>query len=145
MREDSKVVFSSSSDEYSTPEDLFKSLDSEFHFTLDPCATDNNRKCERYFTKDQNGLNQNWGGERVFCNPPYSKISDWVRKCYEESIKDGTLVVMLIPSRTDTKYFHDYILHRSEIRFIKGRLTFGEEKYHAPFPSMIVIFRAARM
>lgn len=81
----------------------------------------------------------------MFCNPPYSEIAEWVRKCYEESLKAGTLVVMLIPARTDTKYFHDYILHRSEIRFIKGRLKFGTEKYNAPFPSMIVIFRAAKM
>lgn len=81
----------------------------------------------------------------MFCNPPYSKIAEWVRKCYEESLKAGTLVVMLIPARTDTKYFHDYILHRSEIRFIKGRIKFGSEKNSAPFPSMIVIFRAAKM
>lgn len=83
------------------------------------------------------------GGERVFCNPPYSKIKDWVKKCYEESLKPGTLVAMLIPARTDTKWFHDYILHRSEVRFIKGRLKFGNSKNSAPFPSMIVIFRAA--
>ena len=83
------------------------------------------------------------GGYRVFCNPPYSNIAEWVKKCYEESKKDGTLVVMLIPARTDTKYFHDYILHRAEVRFIKGRLKFGDSKNSAPFPSMIVIFRAA--
>ena len=85
------------------------------------------------------------GGELVFCNPPYSQIAKWVQKCYEESIKPGTVVVLLIPARTDTKYFHDYILHRSEIRFIKGRLKFGGGKYNAPFPSMVVIFRAAGM
>ena len=68
-----------------------------------------------------------------------------MKKCYEESLKPGTVVVMLIPARTDTKYFHDYILHRSEIRFIKGRLRFGDSKMNAPFPSMVVIFRAAGM
>ena len=83
------------------------------------------------------------GGWRVFCNPPYSNISEWVRKCYYESQKDGTLVVMLIPARTDTRYFHDYILNRSEVRFIKGRLKFGDSKHNAPFPSMVVIFRSA--
>ncbi len=142
---DSKAMFTSNSDEYSTPDALFESLNEEFDFTLDPCATIENHKCLAYYTRAENGLNQNWGGERVFCNPPYSKIAEWVRKCYEESLKPGTLVVMLIPSRTDTKYFHDYILHRSEIRFIKGRLKFGTEKFNAPFPSMIVIFRAAKM
>jgi site-specific DNA-methyltransferase (adenine-specific) len=83
------------------------------------------------------------GGQRVFCNPPYSKIGDWVKKCYEEAIKPETLVVMLIPARTDTRYFHDYIIHRSEVRFVKGRLKFGDSKNAAPFPSMVVIFRAA--
>jgi site-specific DNA-methyltransferase (adenine-specific) len=81
----------------------------------------------------------------VFCNPPYSKIADWVRKSYEETRKSGTVVALLIPSRTDTRYFHDYIYNRSEIRFIKGRLRFGESKNSAPFPSMVVIFRSAGM
>ena len=82
------------------------------------------------------------GGERVFCNPPYSQIAKWVAKAYYEGCKDNTLVALLIPARTDTKYFHNYILHRSEIRFIKGRIQFdGETKDNAPFPSMLVIFR----
>lgn len=82
------------------------------------------------------------GGYRVFCNPPYSNIAAWVKKAYREATKDNTLVVLLIPARTDTKYFQEYIYHRSEIRFIKGRLKFGESKNSAPFPSMVVIFRA---
>ena len=82
------------------------------------------------------------GGNRVFCNPPYSNIAAWVKKAYKEATKDNTLVVLLIPARTDTRYFQEYIYHRSEIRFIKGRLKFGESKNSAPFPSMIVIFRA---
>ena len=86
------------------------------------------------------------GGQRVFVNPPYgTEISKWVEKSYREGIKDNTLVVMLIPARTDTKYFHDFILHRSEIRFVKGRLKFGEGKNSAPFPSMLVIFRGAKL
>lgn len=82
------------------------------------------------------------GGCRCFCNPPYSQIGDWVKKAYFESFTPGTLIVLLIPARTDTKYFHEYILNRSEIRFIKGRLKFGSAKNSAPFPSMIVIYRA---
>ena len=140
-----RVMFSSNSDEWSTPQDVFDILDQEFRFTLDPCASESNHKCERYFTKDDDGLSMDWGGERVFCNPPYSKIADWVRKSYEETRKSGTVVALLIPSRTDTRYFHDYIYNRSEIRFIKGRLRFGESKNSAPFPSMVVIFRSAGM
>ena len=83
------------------------------------------------------------GGYRVFCNPPYGRtIGLWVKKAYEESQKSNTLVVLLLPARTDTKYFHDYILYRSEIRFLPGRLKFGNSKNSAPFPSMLVIFRA---
>lgn len=78
----------------------------------------------------------------MFCNPPYSNIRSWVEKSYRESLKPGTTVVMLIPSRTDTRWFHSFIYHRAEIRFIKGRLKFGDSKNSAPFPSMIVIFRA---
>lgn len=86
------------------------------------------------------------GGHRVFCNPPYGHaISAWVEKAFREGTKDGTLVVLLIPARTDTKYFHDYILYRSEIRFVPGRLKFGNSRQSAPFPSMIVIFRGAGM
>jgi len=81
----------------------------------------------------------------VFVNPPYSNISEWVAKCYEEGRKENTLVVMLIPSRTDTKYFHDYILNRAEIRFVKGRLKFGSSKNSAPFPSMLVIYYGAKV
>lgn len=137
------IPLTSNSDEWSTPQEIFDSLDQEFHFTLDPCATDANHKAPVYFTREQNGLDVSWGGHRVFCNPPYSQISRWVEKAYYEGCKDNTVVVLLIPSRTDTQYFHNYILHRSEIRFIQGRIKFGEAKYNAPFPSMIVIFRGA--
>lgn len=141
-----KVMYSSKTDQWSTPQDLFDELNDEFDFNLDPCADEENHKCEKYFTKEQNGLLQDWEGHRVFCNPPYGKnISEWVRKCYEEGRKEQTLVVLLIPARTDTKYFHDYIQHRAEIRFIKGRLKFGNAASSAPFPSMIVIFRGPKI
>ena len=141
-----KGTFLSNTELWGTPEDLFNELNNEFHFTLDPCALPYNAKCDKYFTPDDDGLSQDWGGYNVFCNPPYGrKIKYWVKKCYEESRKDNTNVVMLIPSRTDTTYFHDYIYHKSkEIRFIRGRLKFvdkdGNGNNPAPFPSMIVVF-----
>lgn len=135
-------LFSSTTDQWATPQDFFDKLDAEFHFSLDPCASEENAKCKKYFTEEDNGLIQNWGGQRVFCNPPYGReISKWVRKCSEESKKPDTLCVMLIPARTDTSYFHDYIYHKAEIRFIRGRLKFGDSNQGAPFPSMVVIFR----
>ena len=137
-----KALFSSNSDEWATPVKIFNELNNEFNFNLDVCATDDNHKVERYFTQAENGLIQSWGGCRVFCNPPYSNISEWVKKAYYESYKPDTLIVLLIPARTDTKYFQEYIYHRAEIRFIKGRLKFGDSKISAPFPSMIVIYRA---
>ena len=140
-----EVMFSRKSDLWSTPQETFDALDREFNFTLDAAADETNHKCERFFSADEDGLKMDWGGQRVFCNPPYSNIKEWVKKCYEEALKPNTIVVLLIPARTDTRYFHDYIIHRSEIRFIKGRLRFGEAKAGAPFPSMIVIFRAAGM
>lgn len=138
-----EAIYASNSDEWETPDTIYQSLDNEFHFTLDPCATDQNHKCEQYYTQSENGLLQNWGGNRVFCNPPYSHVAAWVEKAYREAMQDNTIVVLLIPSRTDTKYFHNFIYHRAEIRYIKGRLKFGDAVYNAPFPSMIVIFRGA--
>ena len=134
-------MFSSKTDLWSTPNDFFDKLNDEFHFTLDPCSTHENAKCYKHFTEEENGLLQDWGNEVVFCNPPYGRqIKYWVKKAYEESQKDNTKVVMLIPARTDTIYFHEYIYHKAEIRFIKGRLKFGDAKNSAPFPSMVVIF-----
>lgn len=136
------IMFSSKTDLWETPQSFYDELDKEFQFTLDPCATPENAKCKMFFTKEMNGLTQNWGGNRVFCNPPYGKeIGKWVKKAYEESKKSNTTVVMLIPARTDTAYFHDYIYHQAkEIRFVKGRLKFGQSKNAAPFPSMVVVF-----
>ena len=138
----SKTLFTSNSDEWATPQELFDSLNAEFRFNLDACATSENHKTEDYFTQAENGLIQSWGGRRVFCNPPYSKIKDWVKKAYYESFTPNTLIVLLIPARTDTQYFQEYIYHRAEIRFISGRLKFGNAKYNAPFPIMLVIYRA---
>ncbi len=124
------------------PQDFFDELNREFNFTLDPCATSENAKCAKFYTVTDDGLKQDWQGEVVFCNPPYGReIKLWVQKCYEESRKPNTTVVMLIPARTDTKYFHDFIYHKArDIRFIRGRLRFGEAKNSAPFPSMVVVF-----
>ena len=137
------VHFSSKTDNWATPQDFFDELDEEFQFTLDPCASPDNAKCEKYFTKEENGLIQSWAGETVFMNPPYGRaIKDWVKKAYDES-KQGATVVCLLPARTDTRWFHDYIYEKAEIRFIKGRLKFGGAKNSAPFPSMVVIFRGS--
>lgn len=136
------IMFSSETDQWATPQDFFDELNAEFNFTLDPCATKENAKCAKYFTVEDDGLKQDWQGETVFCNPPYGReIGKWVKKCYEESKKPGTTVVMLIPARTDTSYFHDFIYGKArEIRFIRGRLKFGDAKNSAPFPSMVVVF-----
>ena len=137
-----EVMFSSKDDKWSTPQDFFDELNAEFGFTLDPCADDSNHKCNKYYTEEDDGLLQDWQGEIVFCNPPYGKaIKDWVRKAYIEGCKPNTTVVMLIPARTDTIYFHKYIYHKAEIRFLKGRLKFGNSKNSAPFPSMVVVYR----
>jgi len=133
------LMFSSKTPEWETPQDLFDELNKEFMFTLDPCATKENTKCKKFYTKEQDGLTKDWSNEIVFCNPPYGRvISQWVKK--SSLIKNG-VVVMLIPARTDTSYFHDFIYGKTEIRFIRGRLKFGDSKNSAPFPSMIVIFQ----
>lgn len=119
---------------------MFDSLDGIHHFTLDPASTDKNAKCEKHFTEREDGLSQSWGGYSVFCNPPYGRaIPLWVKKAYEESQKPNTKVVMLIPARTDTAWFHDYCV-KGKIEFLRGRLKFGDSKNSAPFPSMIVTF-----
>ena len=133
-----EVHFSSQSNEWETPQAFFDKLDEEFHFTLDPCSTDENTKCEKHFTLKDNGLRQDWSKEIVFMNPPYGReIVEWMRKAYNESLK-GALVVCLVPARTDTIWWHEYAM-RGTIRFIKGRLKFSN-KGTAPFPSAVVIF-----
>lgn len=146
------ALLSSKNMSWCTPPDFFAELDQEFHFDLDPAATDKSAKCAKYFTPADDGLSKDWGGRRVFCNPPYGRfIQDWVRKGYEESRKPGTVVVMLIPARTDTSYYHDYIFHgkADEVRFLRGRLKFTDEdgnaKDAAPFPSAVIVWRSPDM
>lgn len=142
-----KGLMSSNSNEWATPQYLFDELDNEFHFTLDPCSTEKNHKCSKYYTKEDNGLIQDWNNETVFVNPPYGKdIKHWVKKCYEEHKKHNITIVMLIPARTDTTYFHEYIYKKcNEIRFLKGRVKFidenGNVQSSAPFPSMVVVYK----
>ena len=137
-----KVLYSSKEEKWATPQDFFDKLNDEFHFTLDAAASPDNAKCPVYFTEEQNGLAQSWEGHTVWCNPPYCrKTGAWVKKAWEEHQRTGCTVVMLLPSRTDVRWFHDYILGKAEIRFIKGRLKFGENKNSAPFPSIVVIYR----
>ena len=138
------VMFSSATDNWSTPQDFFDKLNDEFHFTLDVCADENNHKCEHYYTKEIDGLSRPWIGT-IWCNPPYGrKIGEWVRRAHFSSHIGSATVVMLLPVRTDTRWFHEYIYNKpnTEIRFIKGRLKFGGCKNSAPFPSMVVIFRS---
>lgn len=135
-------LMSSNSIEWATPQDLFDKLNEEFHFTLDPCSTDENAKCDKHYTIKDDGLSKSWDGERVFCNPPYGReIGKWVRKAAESK----ALTVMLLPARTDTKWFHEYIYIYIdvEVRFLKGRVKFEHngKRDPAPFPSMVVIFR----
>lgn len=136
-----EVMFSSATDNWATPQDFFDELNAEFHFDLDVCADEISHKCDKYYTKEQDGLKMPWKGI-VWCNPPYGReIGKWVRKALFASV-GGATVVMLIPARTDTKWFHDYIYKRDnvEIRFVRGRLKFGNSKNSAPFPSMVVVF-----
>lgn len=136
-----KSLFTSNTEEWATPQAFFEELNNEFNFTLDPCATAENAKCKKFYTKEENGLLQSWKGETVFCNPPYGKeIAKWIEKADTEA-KRGATVVLLIPARTDTRYFHDYIYNKYETRFIRGRLHFNDSKNAAPFPSMVVIMK----
>lgn len=138
-----ELMFSSKSGKWDTPQDFFDKLNEEFHFSLDPCADDKNHKCKKYYTEEQDGLKQDWSGESVFCNPPYGKeVKRWVEKCFTEVYAGNCkCAVMLLNARTDTKWFHQYIYRKAEVRFVKGRLKFGDAKTPAPFPSMVVIFR----
>ena len=132
--------------EWETPQYLFDELNKEFEFTLDPCCTHENAKCEKHYTREEDGLAQSWAKENVFMNCPYGQeISAWVEKAYDESItvslNPAYVIVGLLPARTSTAWFHDFIYNYAEIRFIKGRLKFSNSKNSAPFPSMIVIWR----
>ena len=147
------ALLSSKTDEWATPQSHFAKWNEEFGpFDLDPCATAENAKAAQFYTKELNGLSQNWdticaapdsdatASPRIWCNPPYGRgIGAWVRKA---ALCRANLVVMLLPARTDTRWWHDYVIpYSSEIRFIRGRLKFGGAKNSAPFPSALVIFK----
>lgn len=147
-----KLMFSCKNLNWNTPQSFYDKLDEEFHFTLDAAATDKSAKCRLYFTPDDDALTQNWGtagkGGAVWCNPPYGRnIGLWVKKAKKESALHHIVVVMLIPARTDTRYFQDDILYggASEVRFVRGRLHFtdddGASVGPAPFPSAVIVFR----
>ena len=136
------VMFSSKTGMWATPQEFFDKLDWRFGpFDLDPCASKDNAKCSKFFTEANNGLSQSWEGFTSFVNPPYGRgIDKWIKKAYDESRKENTKVVMLIPSRTDTKYWHNYVMKADEIHFVKGRLKFGDSENSAPFPSAVIVF-----
>jgi len=140
-----EVLFSTGSDSWSTPAAVYYDLDKDFNFNFDPCPLNTRVKLENTLFPEENitevfnGLAAEWGTS-TFCNPPYSEIDKWIEKAVIEKDK-GKSIVLLIPSRTDTRWFHKYVLPLAkEIRFVKGRLKFGGAKENAPFPSMVVIF-----
>ena len=130
--------FKSGREDWETPDNIFIPLDKEFNFTLDVCAIPNNAKCIQFFTKEDDGLRQNWRGV-CWMNPPFGEQGKWVKKAYHESL-GGATVVCLLPARTNTNWWHDYCM-RGEIRFIRGRPRFKGAKYGLPQPLAIVIFR----
>jgi site-specific DNA-methyltransferase (adenine-specific) len=147
MSKFSESRFVSSKQDWPTPSSLYEPLDKEFKFTLDAAASKSNTKTKRYFSEKEDGLAQSWGVSTVWVNPPYGDakrpISSWVLKGYEESLS-GATVVLLIPARTNTNWFHDIVLAKGEVRFIRGRPKFGDSPHGLPQPLCLVIFRAKR-
>ncbi len=140
IRNNLSVQFSSKTCVWETPKQLFEKLDSEFNFTLDVCALPENAKCRRYFTPQKDGLKQVWSGV-CWMNPPYGReIGKWVEKAFK-SAKAGATVVCLLPARTDTAWWHNFVMEAFEIRFLRGRLRFVGAESSAPFPSAVVVFR----
>ncbi|XCH78309.1 MAG: DNA N-6-adenine-methyltransferase [Candidatus Dehalobacter alkaniphilus] len=131
--------------DWRTPEEVFKPLNDEFHFTLDAAATKESTKCTKYYTPETDGLSASWEGETVFCNPPAQDLGEWVCKCAKEGQKPGTTVVLLVPAKTDAAYFHDYIADQSEIRFLKGRMIMtdgsGNSSGRPACGSLLAIYR----
>lgn len=124
-----------------TPQDFFDWLSGIFRFDLDVCALPENAKCEKYYTPEMDGLKQDWRGG-VWCNPPYGKeIIKWVKKASEEYVKEyNRFVVMLLPARTDTKWFQQYVYNKAFLWFVDGRLKFGGNSSSAPFPSVVAVY-----
>lgn len=144
------VHYSSATNEWTTPDAFYALLHAEFDFDLDPCATADNAKCTRYFTQADDGLSQRWNARAVFMNPPYGRdLGRWVQKAHEEvTAGRAGVVVCLIPARTDTGYWHDYVMAAAEVRLVRRRITFGGSIRHgrdraaaAPFPSAVVVMR----
>lgn len=142
-----RALLTSTTDEWSTPDDFFAKVNAEFGpFDLDPCATPENAKAPKFFTRAQDGLSRPWWG-RVWCNPPYGRgVGKWVAQAWAAVEHDGAdLVVMLLPARTDTRWWHEYVIpYASTVCFLRGRLKFGGAKHSAPFPSALVIFRRSK-
>ena len=139
------AAMTSNRDDWETPQALFDALDAVYHFDLDPASTDANAKCERHYTVEQDGLKQPWGGFSVFLNPPYGRgMAAWMKKACESAREPNTCVVALIPARTDTAWFHDYVYHIADVTFLRGRVKYelGGEPVgaSAPFPSMICVW-----
>lgn len=133
-----------SKDNYETPDYFFKLLDNEFHFTIDVCADGINRKLNRWIDEEIDGLGVNWKGHTCWCNPPFKELKHWARKCSEEGQKENTTVVMICPARTDTRYWHKYIMKAYEIRLCKGRINFllnGTVSKNVNFPLVIAVFK----
>lgn len=141
-----KALFTSNKEDWETPQDFYDRLNAKYHFEWDLAASDDNAKCDNYFTRDDNSLEQDWEGlsGNLFLNPPYGReLKLWVKKAATTGLKDKQNLVMLIPSRTDTSYWHDYIFNHAEIKFLRGRLKFqvdGVSGDSAPFPSAVVIY-----
>lgn len=137
------LMFSSATDQWATPQQFFNDWAKLFPFTVDVCADATNAKCPRFFDLEADGLAQDWAPETCWMNPPYGReIGRWVKKAYEESLK-GATVVCLLPARTDTAWWHDYVIPHAQVAFIRGRIKFGDAKAGAPFPSAVAVFYAA--
>lgn len=135
---DRKVIFSSESDEWSTPSNIFIALNQQYGFTLDPAASKENHKCPKFYDKSDDGLSKSWKDERVFLNPPYSETKKWIEKCLQEK-DNAQIIVLLIAARTDTQAFHNLLSQSTKLVLIRGRLKFNNSKNSAPFPSCIVV------
>ena len=138
-----QVHYSSKTDDWATPQSFFDEMDAEFSFDLDVCASADNAKASRFLTKEDDALSQTWSGT-CWMNPPYGRgIGAWIKKAYETAAS-GHTVVCLIPSRTDTSWWHRYCAKSTDIRFVSGRLSFGNGDGRAPFPSVVVVFDGKR-
>lgn len=139
------AAFSSDKHDWATPQWLFDELNAEFGFDLDAAASDSNAKCADYITADDDGLLQDWGGRTVWLNPPYGRqIGRWIAKAAREAEKPGTTIVLLVPARTDTSWFHEFLYSKAELRFLRGRLRFDGARFNAPFPSMVAVLGGSR-